>query len=76
MHSRRTLLALAAGTAAILAGCGGSGDEAAVESTAGTLSVAVAEDARPGEYELPVEVRTDDSHETPSSVAVSISSSS
>jgi len=41
----------------------------AVDSTSGTLTVAVAEDAEPGEYELPVEVRAADGEENAVSTA-------
>jgi len=41
----------------------------AVDSTSGTLTVAVSEDATPGEYELPVEVRAADGEENAVSTA-------
>ena len=137
MPTRRTLLSLAAGTAALFAGCGGVDEPAdgslsvtasdaagapgedvvvdvtaehvavltfrigdipenwpvtyadfdpapsvvretypeelvwdpAVDSTSGTLSVAVANDAGPGTYELPVEVRTANGEESAVSTA-------
>ena len=43
--------------------------EPAVESTTGTLTVAVADDADPGEYDLPVEVRAEDGEENAVSTA-------